>query len=81
MSAKHGPKAQIDCQRSGGEVIGGEATSVLTMREATGKAGESKVWLSDKTGLPMRLQVQLPDGTVLSDEFRYGNIQAPTGVK
>jgi hypothetical protein len=70
------------CQKLGGEPINGEATALIVMHsETNGKASDARIWISDKTGLPLKSDIHLSNGTVITDDFRYGNIEAPPGVK
>jgi hypothetical protein len=64
-----------------GESINGEPTSLVTIQEASGKIAEDRLWLSGKTGLPLKSEVRMHDGSSISDEFRYDNVQAPANVK
>ena len=69
-------------QKLASEPINGEAVSLLAAHsEANGKASDSRIWISNKTGLPLKSEVHLSSGTVVTDDFRYGNIEAPPGVK
>lgn len=79
---KRTEKATPTCQKLGSEPINGEAAALLIMHsEANGKTSEARVWLSDKTGLLLKSEVHLDSGTVITDNFRYGNIEVPAGVK
>lgn len=70
------------CQKLSNSPINGEPASLFIMRaETNGKATDARVWISDRTGLPLKSEVHLGSGTVFIDEFRYGNIAAPPGVK
>jgi hypothetical protein len=66
------------CQKVGGEPINGEATALIAMHSET---SDARIWISDKTGLPLKSEVHLSSGTVITDNFRYGNIEAPPGAK
>jgi hypothetical protein len=81
-ASKRAEQTVHTCEKRGGEAINGEAASLLIVHsEATGKVSESRAWVSDKTGLPLKSEVHLSNGTVVTDDFRYGNIEAPPGVK
>ena len=70
------------CHKLAGAPINGEAVSVLVMHtETNGKGADARVWISNTTGLPLKSEVHLGNGTVFTDDFRYGSIEAPTGVK
>jgi hypothetical protein len=70
------------CQKVGNQQINGEAASLLIMRtEANGKVTEARMWISDRTSLPLRSEIHLDNGTVVTDDFRYDNIAPPPDVK
>src|ERR1019366_1557813 len=81
-AAKRAEQTTHTCQKLAGEPINGEAASLLVIHsEVNGKASDEREWISDKTGLPLKSEVHLGSGMVLTDEFRYGAIEAPPGVK
>lgn len=66
----------------GSESVNGESASVLDSHgDSNGKAIDSRLWLSGKTGLPLKSEVHLATGTVITDEFRYTQVDVPPGVK
>lgn len=71
----------VTCQKTAGETIGGEPTFLMTVHESAPKVSDARIWIATRTGLPMREEVKLGGGLLVSDEFRYDNIQAPAGVK
>ena len=71
----------VTCQKTAGETIAGEPTFLMTVHESAPKVNDVRFWISTRTGLPMRDEIRLGDGLLISDEFRYDNIQAPAGVK
>lgn len=81
-ASKRAEKAPHTCQKVAGEPIDGEATSLLIAHtELDGKTSDAKLWISDKTGMPLKSEVHLSTGAVITDTFRYGDIQPPPGVK
>jgi outer membrane lipoprotein-sorting protein len=81
-AAKRAEQMTHSCQKLGSEPIKGEAATLLTTRtEGDGKVSEARVWVSDKSGLPLKSEIHLSNGTLVTDDFRYGNIEAPPGVK
>jgi hypothetical protein len=81
-ASKRAEQTAHTCEKRGGEAINGEAASLLIMHsEATGKVSDARVWIADGTGLPLKSEIHLANGTVVTDDFRYGNIEAPPGVK
>lgn len=71
----------VTCQKTAGETIGGEPTFLMSVHESAPKVNDVRFWISTRTGLPMREEIKLGDGLLISDEFRYDNIQVPAGVK
>lgn len=70
------------CEKKGGETVNGQAASLLTVHsEKDGKVSDSRMWIADATGLPLKSEIHLANGTVIVDTFRYDNIQPPAGVK
>ena len=69
------------CQKTAGETINGEPTFLMTVHETAPSLSDARFWISTRTGLPMRDEIKLGGGLVISDEFRYDGIQAPAGVK
>jgi hypothetical protein len=81
-AAKRAEQMTHSCQKLGSEPVKGEAATLLTTRtEGDGKVSEARVWVSDKSGLPLKSEIHLSNGTLVTDDFRYGNIEAPPGVK
>jgi hypothetical protein len=78
-------KPKQTCQKAGSETIKGEAATVLVIHtDASGKKSDARVWISDKTGLLLKSEVRLDGGNevaIVTDDFRYDNIEAPAGVK
>lgn len=80
-AARAGPQTYT-CRKVGSESVNGESASVLASHgDAHGKVTDSRTWLSDKTGLPLKSEVHLSNGTVISDEFRYTDVDVPPGAK
>jgi hypothetical protein len=70
------------CQKQGGQTVDGQAASLLTMHaDDNGKVSDARIWIADATGLPLKSEAHLANGTVIVDTFRYDNIQPPPGVK
>ena len=81
-ASKRAEQTPHTCQKVGGGPINGEATALIVMHsETNGKASDARIWISDKTGLPLKSEIHLSSGTVITDDFRYTNIEAPPGSK
>lgn len=76
-------KTKQTCQKTGAEAVNGEAATLYTEHEDnSGKVADSRVWISDRSGLPLKLEMRfggLP--MTQTSEFRYDNIQPPAGAK
>ena len=81
-ASKRAEKAPHSCQKVAGDAIDGEATSLLIAHtEMDGKTSDARLWISEKTGMPLKSEVRLSSGATVTDTFRYGDIQPPPGVK
>jgi hypothetical protein len=81
-AAKRAAEAKQTCQKQPNDTVNGQAASVLTTHnDLNGKIVDARMWISTSSGLPLKSEVHLSDGTVVTDEFRYTNIVAPPGVK
>jgi len=80
-SAPEKGQGAVTCQKTAGETVNGEPTFLMSVHEAGPKVSDARFWISTRTGLPMREEVRLAGGLVVSDEFGYDNIQVPAGVK
>ena len=70
------------CRRVGSESVNGESATVFASHDdAHGKPIDARLWLSDRSGLPLKSEVHMAGGMVLTDEFRYTNVEVPAGVK
>jgi outer membrane lipoprotein-sorting protein len=75
-------KSTQTCQKSGSESVNGEAATVYTQHSDNGKVvADSRIWISDRRGLPLKLETHFKDGMSLVQETHYDNVQAPAGVK
>lgn len=83
-STENAKKAKVKptCQKFGAELVSGEAATVYNVHEdKDGDAIDSRIWISDSTGLPLKLEVHLGSGTSFTETTRYDRIQPPTGAK
>ena len=81
-ASEQAAKATYTCRKVGSEAVNGEPASVLASHgDSHGKVTDSRLWVSDKTGLPLKSEVHLAAGTVITDEFRYAHVDVPPGVK
>lgn len=79
---QRGEQTPHTCRNGGTQPINGQAaTLVLIHTEADGKVSDTSIWVSKATGLPLKSEIRLGDGTLVTNEFRYGNIRPPPGVQ
>lgn len=79
---KRTEQAKHSCQKLASEPINGEAASLMVLHsEADGKISDMRLWIADGTGLPLKSEIHLNSGTVVTDDFRYVDIKAPADVK
>lgn len=75
-------KSKQTCQKVGAELVAGEATTVYSDHEETPRGVvDSRIWLSDSSGLPLRLETHFASGMSFTSTIRYDNIQPPAGAK
>jgi hypothetical protein len=79
---KRAEQAKHTCQKLASEPINGEAASLMVIHsEVDGKISDMRLWIADGTGLPLKSEIHLASGTVVTDDFRYRDIKAPPDVK
>jgi outer membrane lipoprotein-sorting protein len=75
-------KDQLVCQRTGDETLDGVATTIYAVEnQAPARAGHSRVWVAKANGLPMKTEVSLGGGDVMTSVFDYDNVQVPEGAR
>jgi outer membrane lipoprotein-sorting protein len=80
-SRKRAEQSPHTCQNVVGEPLNGEATTLLLVHsDANGRPSDAKIWISTSSGLPLRSEIRLADGAVVTDTFRYDNITVPPGA-
>ena len=75
-------KAKSVCDAAGTETVDGAAATVYMIHSVT-ERGESdtRLWVSDSTGLPLKSDTRFASGMTMSQAFRYTAIQAPANVQ
>ena len=74
--------AKQTCAKGGSEAVDGVATSIFNAHIATaGGVSDNRIWISDKTGLPVKSETQFQNGMTVTQSYRYDNIQPPVGVE
>ena len=73
------------CEKVGNETIKGDPATVLMVHtDDDGRHSDARIWISDKSGLLLKSELRIDKGdeiVMVTDDFRYDNIVAPTGVK
>jgi outer membrane lipoprotein-sorting protein len=70
------------CRKTGADTIDGEAATVYSQHfEKKGLSADSRIWVSDKRGLPLKVEAHFSSGMSLTQTTRYDNIRPPAGVK
>ena len=69
------------CQRVGGETVNGEAATIYSEHADEAGGVESRMWISDSRGLPLKVEVKVPSAMTQTLEYHYDNIQVPAGAK
>lgn len=72
--------AQQTCTLAGEEKVNGEPVKIFAAHLVNqGGASDNKLWVSERSGLPLRAESHSEEGTTVLQTFRYENIEAPNG--
>jgi hypothetical protein len=75
-------KDQLVCLRSGDEAINGAATTLYAVEDQTpSRASHSRIWISKANGLPLKTEVRLGGGDVMTSLFDYDHVEVPPGAR
>lgn len=75
-------KDQLVCQLSGEETIDGAATTIYAVENHTpAHASQSRIWIAKANGLPLKTEVRLRSGDVMTSVFDYTHVQIPPGAR
>ena len=81
-ATENAKKSKQTCRKVGVELVDGEATTIYSDHEETPRGGvDSRIWMSDSRGLPIKLETHFESGVSFTSTVRYDNIQPPVGVK
>jgi hypothetical protein len=79
---RSGKEAKRNCSKVGAETVDGEpATIYAAHTENQDMADDTRLWVSDRSGLPLKSEIRFKDGATVLAAFRYDHIEAPVGVK
>ena len=69
------------CHKAGNEAVNGEPVTVFAVHtEFQGAPSDSRVWVSNRSGLALKSEAQMQGGMTAILTYRYDNIQAPPGA-
>jgi hypothetical protein len=75
-------KDVLVCQRSGDEAINGASTTIFAVENQTpARASHSRIWISKANGLPLKTEVRLGGGDVMTSLFDYDHVEVPPGAR
>lgn len=75
-------KSKMTCQKVGSETVNGEAATLYADREESKtNTVESRIWISDARGLPLKIESNLGKGASTAQTIRYDGVQPPPGVR
>lgn len=81
-ATENAKKSKQTCRKVGAELVDGEATTIYSDHEETPRGVvDSRIWMSDSRGLPLKLETHFESGMSLSSTVRYDNIQPPAGAR
>ncbi len=70
------------CQKVGAEDLNGEAATIYSHHvENNRTVADGRVWISDASGLPLKIDEHFDGGMAFVQTTRYDNIQPPAGAK
>jgi hypothetical protein len=73
--------AKQTCTMAGDETVDGTPTTVYEAHlDSDGEKSDNKLWVSKATGLPVKSEARMQEGTI-TQTFRYDGIQAPAGAR
>jgi hypothetical protein len=75
-------KSKQTCRKVGVELVDGEATTIYSDHEESPRGiVDSRIWISDSRGLPLKIEAHFESGMSFTSTVRYDNIQPPAGAK
>ena len=73
--------AKQTCSVAGDESVNGKPATVYTAHiDNQGEISDNKLWVSKDTGLPLKTEARMQEGTI-TQTFRYDGVQVPAGVR
>jgi outer membrane lipoprotein-sorting protein len=69
------------CSVGGDEPVNGQPATVYEAHiDNQGEKSDNKLWVSKATGLPVKSEARMREGTI-TQTFRYDGVEAPAGVR
>jgi hypothetical protein len=73
--------ARQTCTVAGDEPVNGKPAAVYEAHiENQGEKSDNKLWVAKDTGLPLKTEARMQEGTI-TQTFRYDGVEAPAGVR
>jgi outer membrane lipoprotein-sorting protein len=74
-------KDEMTCQSSGDEAIGGEPATIYAVEtKGPGRLTHSRIWISKANGLPLKTEIRMQGGDIMTSVFDYKNVTPPPGA-
>jgi outer membrane lipoprotein-sorting protein len=74
-------KDVLVCQRTGDETINGVSATIYAVEDQSPtRASHSRIWIAKANGLPLKTEVRLGGGEVMTSQFDYDHVEVPPGA-
>jgi outer membrane lipoprotein-sorting protein len=75
-------KSQMTCTKSGDETVDGQPATIYAVdTKISGRVTHSRIWIAKADGLPLKTEIRMQGGDVMTSVFDYKNVAPPPGVK
>ena len=75
-------KSQMTCTKSGDEAVDGQSATIYAVdTKISGRVTHSRIWIAKADGLPLKTEIRMQGGDVMTSVFDYKNVAPPPGVK
>ena len=75
-------KSQMTCTNSGDEAVDGQSATIYAVdTKISGRVTHSRIWIAKADGLPLKTEIRMQGGDVMTSVFDYKNVAPPPGVK
>jgi outer membrane lipoprotein-sorting protein len=74
-------KDAMTCQKSGEEAVDGQSATIYAVEaKDAGHLTHSRIWISNSDGLPLKTEIRMQGGDVMTSVFDYKNVTPPPGA-